>query len=294
MTDWRGRGEGPDQTKLALAAGAAAGLLVLGWMFMARAGEERPSSNGFAFGGPAPLAAPARPASAQPQTSLSMVRFGFTDAPSAARPEAASAGMAPGEAAPSGVEPPPAGGAPAAPPASAGSEKDLAAIGVSPEPRSLSRLGGEKGLLSSVVEKALEHPSALKYLLNNKTLVDAYFSRDLVRSNCSSGSALKSYLMNGSDPQGVSEEITIARALLQHPDAAAAAAGTEFGSRLMNCPSVAEIGKDPGAVVAIAGANPAALGLLSDPNAVKALSSNPQALSLLGAAQSSLGGGGAP
>lgn len=157
--------------------------------------------------------------------------------------------------------------------------------------RGLSRLGAQRGLLSGLVAKALAHPAALGLLLNNKTLVDAYFSRDLVKRNCESGAALKSYLTNASDPNGVSEEVALARQLLQSPAAASAAAGTEFGRRLTSCPSVGELAKDPGTVLQVASANPALLGLVSDANAVSALSSNPQALSLLGGAQSALGGG---
>lgn len=294
MTDWRRRDEGPDQAKRALAAGAVLGLAALGWMLLARSGEERISSNGFSVGGPA---AGARPLPRSPgadgaPTGLSMVRLGFTEAPSSSQPE--SAGVAPAAAgaseAPAAASPP--ADAPVSPAAaSADSKADLSAIGVRSDAKSLSRLGEEKGLLSAVVAKAFEHPAVLRLLLNNKTLVDAYFSRGLVQKNCSSGSALKSYLMNGSDPQGVSEEMAIARSLLSRPAAAAAAAGTEFGSRLMSCPSVGELAKDPGAALAIAGANPGVLGLLADPGAMKALSSNPQALSLLGSAQSSLGGG---
>lgn len=293
MTDWRGRDEGPDQTKIALAAGAVLGLAVLGWMLLARAGEERVSSNGFSVGGPAAAARPApRPSGADGSpTGLSMVRFGFTESPASS--PSAPAGGAPAAATGAAAESADAA-APAPPPAPAtpaDSKADLSEIGVRSDAKSLSRLGAEKGLLSAVVAKAFEHPAVLRLLLNNKTLVDAYFSRSLVQKNCSSGSALKSYLMNGSDPQGVSEEMTIARSLLSHPDAAAAAAGTEFGARLMSCPSVGELAKDPGAALAIAGANPGVLGLMSDPGAMKALSSNPQALSLLGSAQSSLGGG---
>lgn len=294
MTDWRGRGEGPDQTKLALGAGAVLGLIVLGWMFAARSGEERVSSSGFSFAGPAPAAraVPAPAAAGGAPSSLSMVRLGFAEGPPSARPDAAGPSAAPAaspDPSAPGAAPAPGAAAPPAPP-TAGAPASLAEIGVSPDPKGLSRLGGEKGLLSAVVAKALEHPAALRLLLNNKTLVDAYFSRDLVQKNCSSGAALKSYLMNGSDPQGVSEEMTLARTLLAHPDAASAALGTEFGARLMGCPSVGEVGRDPGAALAIAGANPAVLGLMSDPGAMKALSSNPQALSLLSSAQSSLGG----
>jgi len=289
MTDWRGRDEGPGQTKLALAAGAALGLAVLGWMFLARSGEERVSSNGFSVGGPAAAARSApRPAGSDGSpTGLSMVRFGFTESPAASPSQ--PAGGAPVAATGAAAES--SGAAAPAPATPADSKADLADIGVRSDAKSLSRLGSETGLLSAVVAKAFEHPAVLRLLLNNKTLVDAYFSRDLVQKNCSSGSALKSYLMNGSDPQGVSEEMAIARSLLSHPDAAAAAAGTEFGARLMNCPSVGALAKDPGAALAIAGANPGVLGLMADPGAMKALSSNPQALSLLGSAQSSLGGG---
>lgn len=269
MSDWRGRDDDDTRkAKIAFAVGAGAGAIVIVWIMLARGGGGESSgadSRGFSFGAPAAPAGPAPLPERRTESGLSMVRLGDV-----------------GDDASS-----PASAAPAAPPPAPSEE--LRALGVDVQ-RDPPRLGAQKGLLSSLAAKALEHPSALRHLLNNKTLVDAYFSRDLVRKNCSSGAALKSYLMNGSDPSGVSEEVGLAKTFLARPEAASAAAGTEFAKRLMDCPSVGQLAKDPGAALAVAGANPQLLGLLSDPNAVKALAGNPQASSLFHGVQSSLGG----
>jgi hypothetical protein len=297
MSAWKSPGDGPDWNKMIPVAGVAAGLLILCWLLLGRSDDSRIASSGFNSGGSSPVVAvPAGAALTErrSETGLSFVRSGLDEAPPSSETPQVPAGSAPAaEGAPqtaSTSAAPAAASAPAAaeaPPSAA----ELAAVGVRSDPSSLNKLGAEKGLLSRVVDKALEHPTVLRMLLNNKTLVDAYFSRGLVQKNCSSGSALKSYLMNGGDPQGVSEEMTIARSLLQHPDAAAVAVGTEFGSRLMACPSVDALSKDPGAVMQVITSNPGALGLVGDPNAMKALASNPQAASLLSGVQSSIGGG---
>jgi hypothetical protein len=238
--------------------------------------------------------APALPAIPERPSELEDV---FNGAPPGARRPAAST-PSPGEPAPAQpatVAPQPAparaASAPAPAPAAAADGAALSEIGAPSDARGLTRLGAQTGLLSKLVAAAVNHPAALRLLLNNKTLVNAYFSRESAQRNCSSGEALKSYMMNGSDPSGVSEEISIARGLLSHPDAAAAMAGTEFSQRLLACPSVGQLSNDRGAMLQVAMANPSLLSLVADPNAMSALSSNPQALALLGGVQSSIGAG---
>ncbi len=299
MTDWRGNGlDDSDKTKVAFMVGSLAGTAVLAWIMLARGGgaDNALTSSGFDVGGPSPVASRVGPARERRDgTGLSMVRLGEV-ADGSAAPSPSSAPSVPGAGTPApgdAAAPAAAAAVPSRVAANAGEDgaAAAAALGVDPA-RDAGRLGGQPGLLSALARRALQHPSALRYLLNNKTLVDAYFSRDLVAKNCSSGAALKSYLMNGSDPQGVSEEVGLAKMFLQNPEAAQAAAGSEFGKRMMDCPSVGQLAKDPGAALVIAGSNPQLLGLLSDPNAAKALATNPAASSLLGGVSSSVGGGG--
>jgi hypothetical protein len=299
MTDWRGNGiDDADKTKIGFMVGALAGSAVLAWILLARgSGENQLTSSGFDVGGTSPIASRIGPArERRDDTGLSMVRLGEVAAGNAPAAGPAAVPYVPGAGAPAPADAtaavPAANGSASAARTAANAGEDgaaaAAALGVNAA-RDAGRLGGEKGLLSALVQKALEHPSALRYLLNNKTLVDAYFSRDLVAKNCSSGAALKSYLMNGNDPQGVSEEVGMAKMFLQNPEAAQAAAGSEFGKRMMDCPSVGQLSKDPGAALVIAGSNSQLLSLLSDPNAAKALATNPAASSLLSGVSSTMG-----
>jgi len=250
------------------AIGVSLGLLVVLWLWFSRPADELLSSGGFNLpvDGSRPSAAPF-PSRPPVQSGLGFVRAQDVGE---ARPEAAGASAL----------------APAAP---TGDAAALAQIGAPSDRGGLARLGAEKGLLGRLVAgAAASHPAALRALLNNKTLVDAYFARPLVAQNCASGASLKSYLSNGSDPQGVSEEVGLVRGLMRNPDAASAAVGTEFASRLLSCPSVGQLASNQGAVFSIAGANPALAGLVGDPAAAAALASNPQAMALLGGVQSAL------
>jgi|GEM_PF-1865423 len=261
------------QTKIAFAIGAGLGLLVVAWLWLARPADESVvSGGGFNMGG---AAGGAIPFDRKGQTGLSYVRLG-----SAVGDDAAAA---PATARAPGADPVSADGGPA-----------LSDIGAPSDREGLRRLGAERGLLSRLVAGALNHPAALAVLLNNKTLVDAYFSRGQVQQNCASGASLKSYLMNGADPQGVAEETAIARNLLQNRQAAAAAAGTEFGARLLACPAVGQLAADRSSAVQIAAANPSLMGLVGDPAAASALASNPRAAALLGGVQAALSAAPAP
>lgn len=302
MSEWRHRD--PDELQklvASFAVGCILGLGVLALIVMSRGGDGRMDSQGFDVSVPG-AAAPAPPigpmAERRADTGLSMVRMGDVDAgasgaaapsvppPSSPAPLTGDPGAPPAAAPPPPAAAPDAAGAP--PPPAGDGAADAARLGVDAK-RDAGRLGAQPGLLSALAAKAMEHPAALRYLLNNKTLVDAYFSRDLVQKNCSSGAALKSYLSNPNDPNGVSEEVSLAKMFLQHPDAASAASGSEFGKRMMECPSVGQLSKDPGAALVIMGSNPQLMSLLSDPNAAKSLAGNPAATSLLGGVTSSIG-----
>ncbi len=300
-----------EDTKRNLLIGAGAVVAIVAWMCIARPGDEAPSSRGFNMSGSGASPNDVSGRLFRPRgqkTGLDFVGGKIGDGPASVTP-----GVLPGSSPPpdaalgsSAAAPPdsarsPSAEAPAASAAPATEEKPAAQDAkAKSDPRDatadlpkdaagLNRLGSKAGLLSAMVAKALDHPDALRYLLNNKTLVNAYFSRDLVKKNCSSGSALKSYLMDSSNSQGVSEELGIARTMLRNPQAASAALGTEFGKRMMDCPSVGEVAKDPGAALVIIGSNPALLSMLSDPNAAKVMNADPKAASLFGAAQSGLG-----
>ena len=281
--------------KLSALIGAGCAVLVIAWVMFARPGEEAASSRGFNLGGAGSAPRSGRPfASRTPQTSLDMVSSAIGDGPAGVTPNSM---LVPGASQPVADAPPPEAQAPsreapAAPPAD--EAKDLAAAGVSTDPRELNALGAKPGLLSALAAKMLNHPKVLAAVFNNKKVVDAFMSRGLVKKNCESGDALKSYLSD-SKSAGMTKVFPVIQQALDSPGTASglvsALAGTEMVKRLSACPSAQELTNDPTAVVTIAMANPKALGLLMDPRGAAALAANPKAASLLSGLQSKAGGG---
>lgn len=269
-------------------------MVFLGWLMFARSGEENISSSGFSDGGAGVAASPFSSARSSafarrsvavsslssatlPSGSLSSVRLEAVPGPAAGADQAGAA---------------PAAGAAA--PAKESDEPDakaLAALGVPTDKAGLSRLANQHGLLSRLTNAVLGHPKVVKFLLNNQTIVDGLFSREAGKRNCESGSALTSYLMNGNDPKGVSEDTPILKALMRHPDSAAEAVNSEFGRRVMACPSVAQMKTNPAGMAQAVMANPSLLSIVTDPGAVSAVSANPEAAALFSAAQSAIGSG---
>jgi hypothetical protein len=94
MNGWRGWGgeEGPDPAKVSFAIGAALGLVVLGWMLLARPGEENVSSSGFSDGG-AGMSTSLFARRSAPQTGLAPAESGVASA--AAAPSTAAIAAAP-------------------------------------------------------------------------------------------------------------------------------------------------------------------------------------------------------
>lgn len=287
--------------KLNALIGAGCACLVIGWMMFARPDEEAASSRGFNLGGAGSVPRSGRPfASRSPQTGLDMVSATIGDGPAGVTPNSMLLpGGAPADAPPetlaSAREAPAAPPADTAPPAPSPADeaRDLAAAGVSTDPRELNTLGAKPGLLSALAAKMLNHPKVLAAVFNNKKVVDAFMSRSLVKKNCESGSALKSYLSD-SKSDGMTKVFPVIEKALSSPGTASglvsALAGTEMVKRLTACPSAKELSNDPTAVVTIAMANPKALGLLMDPRGAMALAANPQAAGVLAGLQSKLGG----
>ncbi len=292
--------------------GAFGGLtvvLVIGWLMAARPGDETQSSRGFSDRGGGTVA-PASKAlfERRTRTGLDMVQLPGSGSVPEAADAAQSVPAADAAAAPAGRAPSPSSGsssagfaspaaaapvpaAASAPPApDAADEKTLAAAGLPTDAGGLTRLGGQPGLLSSLAGRMLDHPKVLKAVFNNKLVVDAFMNRPISRRNCSSGSELKSYLSNP-DSGGMRAVFPILQQALSKPDTAAALAGTEMGSRLMDCPSVKQLSDEPGGFAQVVAANPKIMGVLTDPRAAMALASNSRASSLLSQATSSLGGG---
>ncbi len=165
-------------------------------------------------------------------------------------------------------------------------EGELAALGVPTEREGLARVAHEDGFLSKVTETVLGHPKVVRFLLNNKIIVDGLLSTPVRKRACESKTALGSYLSNGKGPDGISANIRLARLMLKHPESAMEAASSDYMHRLLKCPAVVGLTHDPDALGSVFLANPAFLSLVTDPNTVRALSSDAQASSLLTATRS--------
>lgn len=161
-----------------------------------------------------------------------------------------------------------------------GDEAALAAMGGPKSPGSARALGERRGLLSRLAGELLRHPAALRALFNNRHVVDGFMSRDLVQRNCSSPQALKSYLLDGRSPGGVQEVLPKVRSFLREPDAARAVAGTRFAQALGQCPSLQALSQDAGSIQQILAANPAYLGILTDPAFANGLGADARALTV--------------
>ncbi len=308
MKGWSGWGgeEGPDPTKLAFAVGGVLGLIVLAWMMFARAEDERVSSSGFSDGragvassaffsrrGPKAVPFADRPAAAPPSSatfspgSLSSLRLEPVPGASAGAAVSASgsasaplAGSAAAAAAPS--SPGASGAAP--------DPKEMAAAGVPTDAAGLKRIGSDSGLLTGAISRLLDHPKILRALLNNKLVVDALMDRDDSKRNCSDAGALQAGLSSPGAGVYESQMMPLVSAALARPDAVAAMAGSEMGSRLMACPSVQALSHNGPGIAAIVLANPQAVSIATDPRVAQALSSTAQGAALLGGVQSSAGG----
>lgn len=304
MNGWRGWGgreevgADPTNLKLSFAIGAGLGLLVLGWMIFARAGDERISSSGFSEGGAAVASSPFS-RERRAQTGLALVGNSVAAPPSSVRLDStpgsspyAAGGVAPGAsaaAAPAGTAAP-AAAAPA-PYAAPVDPKEMAAAGLPTDSAGLKKLGSNNGMLTDAIARLIDHPKILKALFDNKLLVSALMDSDTSKRNCSDAGALQSALSASSAGSYTGQMMGLVSSVLSRPDTAAALAGSEMGTRLMSCPSVHALASNPSGLMAIAMANPQALSMLSDPRVAQALSSSAQGASLLGGVQSSWSSG---
>lgn len=311
MSEWHEENPEPaprdwDDLRNKVLIGAGCALVVIAWMMFARPGEEASSTRGFNMGseGGASSGAPGRPFAERPKTSLDMVSSKIGDGPAGVTSglyagtleNQAAAGPPPEAPAPTeNAAAPPAAAAPAAPaPVSAEDEaKDLASAGIPTDAKGLSNLGAKDGMLTALAAKLLDHPKILAAIFNNKTVVNAFMSREGVKKNCESGAALKSYLSD-SKSSDMAQVFPVIQQALSRPSTSSALvsalSGTEMVKRLTACPSGEALLKDPSAVTSIAMSNPKMLGMMMDPRGMAALAAEPKAAGVLAGLQSKMGG----
>lgn len=275
-----------------VALGAFAGA----WIMLSSPDENRLSGTRIfdQQGGAKPPAVP-RAIERREDTGLSMVRVGGAAGEAAPTPQQlAGAGASAASAAPAETAAP-AAGAPANPYAAASaappsplSDKELAAAGVPVTPAGLKQLGAQKGLLSALAAKLLDHPKVLKAVLDNKLVVDAVMSRDISKRNCSDAGALASVMSDPGSPQ-MTKLMPLLQQSLSKPEAASAMLSSRLGQALMDCPSTKSFSSSPNLVMSVVMKNPQAMTLMTDPRVAQAMASNPQASGLFSGVSGALG-----
>lgn len=297
--DW-----GDIRNKVIIGLGCSAA--VVAWMVFSRPSEERPSAAGFDMGSASGAPSSGRPFAERPKTGLDMVSSTIGNGPagvdpgiyrgvlgSGSEPPKAPASPPPSDAPAPPAAAAPAANAPAAPPASAQDEaKELASAGIPTDAGGLANLGAKEGMLSALAGKMLDHPSVLRAIFNNKTVVDAFMARPRAKENCQNAGALKDYLSD-SKSGGMTNVFPVIQKALSSGAASSlvgALADTEMVKRVSACPSLKTLSNDSSAITSIALGNPKALTLLMDPRGAAALASNPQAAAALASVQSKVGG----
>ncbi len=263
-------------------------VVVAAWVVMSRSGEDQDySASGFDLRGAASIAARAAAAggggseaSLKPATSLMKIQRTAGEIPPASKP----AETAPASQEPSG--PAAVADAKQDAPIQAASAQEAAGWGIS-----LDRL---KAGAFKFAWKITDHPKVLKFLLDNKMFNDAVFSQKFAKKVCNDKAFTTQYFMDPNKPGGIQDEMWAVDELLKKPEAAKAAAQSEFARRIMDCPTFESVSHDRDAVVGIARANPHTLMTLANPAALDIIGSNSKAQDTLLVIQNELNAGPGP
>lgn len=158
--------------------------------------------------------------------------------------------------------------------------------------KSLYGVGLKKGLLFQLGDRLIQHPRIVSWVLNNDFVVSGFMAQERVRRNCHDAAYLANYLSDAGDAGGITRGTRTFAAALRTPGSADAILGSKLAVTVTRqCEAMRQVADDKNAVARIAIANPELLMLLSDPRLVGAMGRNPDAASLVGAAQTHLGGG---
>jgi len=290
MSDWREEERAEEDTKRKLLIGAGAVVAILVWMFLARPGDEAPSSQGFNLGGSgaSPSGVSDRPFLPRGQkTGLDFVGNMVADVPASAKPDVLPGSSPPPDAAaagPSSAAPPAASPSPTED-MSAADKKQADRMGVPKTPAEAADFGGSRNLWSSLMPKIAAYPGVLGYLLNNKYVVSGYMNRMKTKEVCSSPKAMSQYLFDPNKPDGATRDLPLVMQVVRaNPGLTNVIAGSKLAQELINCPGMQGVLADPSLMMGIA-SNPKMLGVLMDPAVVKGLASTPSSAQILGGFQ---------
>jgi hypothetical protein len=122
--------------------------------------------------------------------------------------------------------------------------------------------------------------------MNNSWVVKGFMGRDTVRSALGSKEGLQNYLSNGKNVSNFLGN-PVVQAAMNNPSVVAAFASSGMANAILASPAVKSMLEDPQSVTTMMATNPELMQVLSNPNVMNALVSNPQTAGLA----ASLGGG---
>ena len=188
----------------------------------------------------------------------------------------------------------PASRPPAAPPRAPSAELDekeknkLGSVVGRLDENGTKKLAESGTLLTRAVEKLLDHPKLVGFLLNNKTLAKGFMKTGLTPKLCKDPKALASWMADTKSSEGVGMYMKTFQKALQKPETAGAIVGSELAKTVFDeCGAVNTLTHDPSLVKEVAIGNPGFFMMLGDPALAGALAANPQAMAAVGDMQSS-------
>jgi len=120
----------------------------------------------------------------------------------------------------------------------------------------------------------LKHPKAVKFLLDQDSLIQAFMGQDRVRRLCAEPAALRRYWSDRSDPKGFGRDLASFRRSLDAGAAAAVLSSRLADAVIGRCGAISAVGADPTAMMGVARANPDLASLAMDPRFLQAVGSN--------------------
>jgi len=141
--------------------------------------------------------------------------------------------------------------------------------------------GSTRGYLTYAVGKAMNNPSAVGAIFDNKYIVNGFMSRNTVKAATASPEGLANYLKGRGPTNFINNSIV--KAAMNNPAIVNAVASSGLVNAMLSTPAVKGLMSDQKALDDIVSANPQLITtLMSNPNVMNALMNNPNASGLVG------------
>lgn len=149
------------------------------------------------------------------------------------------------------------------------------------EGKTYHAMGFAYGALSKAAAKLLDNPKAVSALLNNDYVVKGFMSRDTVKAATANAASLAAYLKN---PANLSQFMSkpAVKGGMNDQRLVNALASSKLAGALLDTPGGNALLNDPASIADIVKANPALLGVLTNPAILNALMQNPKTAGVVG------------